>query len=777
MDSFPGAFCLRLLGSALLAPARRRGRPQGKVWLAALAFVGMASPGNALSGQPLETGIPPLRRFTVTRAASEIRVDAVLDEPAWLDAVAIDLPYEWFPGDNATPPVETECRITYDAINFYLGCSAYDPSPSQIRAHLVDRDDLGLIAQDDHIGILLDTFNDQRRAFQFRVNPLGVQMDGVLSKSDEDEDFSWDAIWNSAGRIGADGYVVEVAIPLKSVRFQRGVQEQTWGVIAFRSYPRRVRHRIRSCYTDRDNTCLLCQANKLDGLEGIAPGHNLEFDPTLTATRTDSRDDGPVGDMEAGDLEAEPGLSVHWGVTPNLSLNGTLNPDFSHVEADAAQLEVNTRFVLFFPEKRQFFLEGSDFFVTPLQVVFTRTVADPLGGLKLTGKEGRNAIGVFVTRDRINNLILPSNQTSVPTSMDQDVTGAVVRYRRDVGQASTLGVLYTDREAKAYHNSVIGLDGYWQISRSNTVSFQYLRTRTEYPAGFASARGQKTNPFVGNGFEVEFWHASRNWMGGVSYRDLDADFRADFGFVPRVDIREIDVLLARIFWGPPDGWFTQLAVGAWGNRKEDHDGTLTDQSVGLAGEYSGPLQSSLAFELMTNKELFEGVTYDLNRGGFSFSIRPSGQLRLSLSAALGEAIDFANSRKADNLRLSPGVQVSFGRHVRVGFSHSLERLSLRGEKIFTESLVQARLLYQLSTRSFARLILQYRNISRNTDLYLESVEPETEHLFTQFLFSYKLNPQTALFLGYSDNRLGLHDIALTQTDRTFFFKVGYAWRL
>ncbi|NIN71123.1 MAG: hypothetical protein GTO46_04135 [Gemmatimonadetes bacterium] len=703
-------------------------------------------------------------------------MDAVLDEPAWLDARVIDLPYESFPGDNLEPPVETECRITYDATNFYIGCRAFDPSPSEIRVHLADRDDRGLIVQDDHIGVLLDTFNDQRRAFQFRVNAVGVQMDGIFS-TEEDEDFSWDAIWNSAGRVSEDGYVVEVAIPLNSLRFQRGAEEQTWGLIVFRSYPRRVRHEIRSCYTDRDNTCLLCQANKLDGLEGIAPGHNLELAPTLTATRTDTRDDQPVGAMQAGAIEAEPGLSIHWGVTPNIGLDGTLNPDFSHVEADAAQLELNKRFALFFPEKRQFFLEGSDFFVTPLQVVFTRTVADPLAGLKLTGKAGANAVGAFVTSDRINNLILPSNQTSVPTSIDQPVSGAVLRYRRDVGRASTFGLLYTDREAKNYHNRVVGLDGYWQISPSNTLSFQYVRTHTEYPVGFAGEWGQRGDSFAGYGFEAEFFHASRNWMAGLTYRDLGPDFRADFGFVPRVDIRFIDLGVGRLIWGRPGSWLSQLFFVMWFSRTENHDGNLTDQSIGFAGEYSGPLQSNLEFQITTKKELFDGNIYALKTGHFSFSIRPSGQLNLWLSATIGDAIDYANSREADNLQLSPGIGLSVGRHLRASISHSLARLSLRGERIFVENLLQLRVRYHLNIRAFVRLTIQYRNISRNTDLYLEAVEPETERLFTQLLFSYKLNPRAVFFIGYSDNHLGLGDVSLRQMDRTFFFKIGYAWRI
>ena len=146
----------------------------------------------------------------------------MLDEEAWKTAAVVPLPYEWAPGDNVPPPVETECLVTYDAKNLYVAFRAHDPKPSDIRAHLMDRDDTDTLIQDDHVGVMIDTFNDERRAFQFRVNPLGVQADAVFSEQDGVEDFSWDMIWNAVGRITADGYVIEMAFPLKQLRFQPG---------------------------------------------------------------------------------------------------------------------------------------------------------------------------------------------------------------------------------------------------------------------------------------------------------------------------------------------------------------------------------------------------------------------------------------------------------------------------------------------------------------------------------------------------------------------------
>jgi len=399
--------------------------------------------------------------YNVFPASTKIKVDGVLDDEAWSKAEVIKLPYEWLPGDNIPAPVDTDCMLTYDEFHIYISFRCYDPEPKKIRAHLMDRDATDSLIQDDHINIMIDAFNDERRSFQFRVNPLGVQADANFSELEGYEDFSWDAIWASAGKIYDWGYAIEIGIPFNQLRFPQTKEEQTWGFSAERSWPRSVRHRMMSHVRNRNVSCILCQFNKISGLEKISPGRNLEFDPTLTANRTDimPSQNFPDGNLQSGKAKAEPGITAKWGITPNLILNATANPDFSQVEADVAQLDVNTRFALYYPEKRPFFLEGGDFFLTPVQAVFTRTVADPLWSTKLTGKIGRSAVGFFATQDRINNLVFPSNQDSLLTSLDEKVFGGVLRYRYDVGKGSTLGLLYTGRAGEEYTNHVAGADG------------------------------------------------------------------------------------------------------------------------------------------------------------------------------------------------------------------------------------------------------------------------------------------------------------------------------
>ncbi len=713
----------------------------------------------------------PIQTQKVTPTDSDIDVDGVLDEPAWAEAAPITLPFEWLPGDNTPAPVDTECFVTHDAANLYLACRALDPDPGSIRAHVADRD---TPFADDHMVFLLDTFNDQRRAFQFRVNPYGVQMDAILSQGFED--FSWDTIWDSAGRITEQGYVVEVAIPFKSLAFQPTASEQTWGIIVDRSYPRSVRHRIRNTWTDRNDTCVLCQADRLVGFQGVRPGRDLELTPTLTTSRTDRREDLSAEELERGDIDAEPGLFVEWGVTPNLGLSGTVNPDFSQVEADVAQLEVNERFALFFPEKRPFFLEGADLFDVPGNLVFTRTVVDPIAGGKVVGKLGGNAIGVFLTQDNVNNLVLPGSEFSRRTLLDDDVTGAVARYRRDIGASSTLGLLYTGREADGYHNRLIAADGLLRLSRSNLVSFIVAHSRTEYPDSIAAAFSQPEGEFSAEGYFAEFQHSSRNVFAEVSWREIERRFRADAGFLPQVGRRGPEGALAYTFWGDAGKWFNQIRIRASGARLENEDGELNEQILETNVFYSGPLQSQAALETSWIKQRFAGETFDLRRYFAFASLRPSGGVEAELIVQLGDDIDFENVRKADIFRIGPQLELKLGPRVEWSLGHTLERLSLAGERIFLANLFQTRLVYHFSQRAFVRGIVQFRDVDRNLDLYLNPAEESTQTLFTQFLFSYEVNPRTVLFAGYSDNRLALTEVDMTTTDRSFFLKLGYAWR-
>jgi hypothetical protein len=748
-----------------------------------LAALWAASVPSALAALPAQrptqpstpaAAAPALRHFDVHRAEGPIEIDGSLDDAGWKGAAVIDLPYEWYPGDNTTPPVQTEAWVTFDGDNLYVAFKCLDPDPQAIRANLMDRDLIATFIQDDHVGFNLDTFNDERRAYQFRVNPRGVQTDAVFSEIDSVDDFSWDAIWASAGAIDASGYTVEMAIPFRQIRFPRSTAPQTWGIELFRSWPRSVRHRISSRFTDRAKDCILCQENKISGFTGIVPGRDLEVTPTLTATRTDSLDAFPDGNFVHGKEKAQPGVTARWGVTPNVNLSATWKPDFSQVEADAAQLSVNTRFANFFPEKRPFFLEGADLYTTPLQAVFTRTVAEPDFGLKVNAKEGKDAYGLFLAQDNVNNLLLPGNQGSLTRQLQEEVRSGVFRYRRDLGERSTLGVLYTDREADDYHNRVAGLDGFLRFTPSDTVRVQYLRSDTQYPRAFALALGQDTDSFSGNGLSAQYDHFDKVWKGYVRYQDLGEEFRADSGFIPRVDIRSGEGQYERLFYGTKDTWYAQASVGLFANRIEDHTGRLTDQVFKLFGTLNGPLQSSFTGNVLRNKTFFGGRTFDLTQSTLIGQFSPTGRVLLALGVAGGDDVDVENVRRGNVLQVNPAVQLRLGSGLNFQLDYLYQKLDVPGGQLFHVGLAQTKIVYQFNVRTFVRAIVQYQDLRRNTSLYLRPHEPQEKDLFGQFLFSYKLNPQTVLFVGYTDTRFGVQEIALKQTDRTFFLKLGYA---
>ena len=716
----------------------------------------------------------PALDVPIQRASSPIAVDGLLSEAAWAEATPIPVAWEWFPGDNAEPPVATECLVTFDDDRLYVAFRAADPRPGAIRAHLADRDSA---FDDDVVGFVVDPFADRRRGFRFQVNPLGVQMDALVDDVDDATDWSWDAIWDSAGRIGADGYTVEIAVPWKQLRFPRAGNGdgtgQTWGFLALRDYPRSLDHQLRSSRQDRDRDCFVCQFHTVSGLEGLTPGLNAQVTPTVTGSRADVRSAAGGGLVE-GDEETEAGLTARWGITPNVVLSGAVNPDFSQVEADAAVLDVNERFALFFPEKRPFFLEGSDLFSTPLPAVFTRTVADPDWGLKLTGKEGRHAFGVLLARDDITNLIFPANQGSDSSSLAVPHTASIVRYRSDVGRRSNLGLLYTGRDGDGYRNQLAAFDGAMRLSDSDTVRFQLAGSRTAYPDAVASEFGQPEGSFDDLAGQLLYTHNDRDWSWFGFYRDLGEDFRADSGFLPRVDTRLVNAGFDHRLWGEEGDWYSQIEYSVSVDATRDHSGEIEEWGADVGVVYQGPLQSRVSLFYAPNGEYFDGVDYRNDRYSIGLSARPAGGLAVGTGIAWGHQIDFRNSRQAHFFRLTPQVAFNLGRHVEGSFSHLWQDNGVDVGDLFEANVSELRLLYHFNRRTYLRALVQREHVDFTPESWLAEVADEEESLFLQLLFSYKLNPQTVVLAGYSEERFGEGATSPELTGRTFFLKLGYA---
>lgn len=714
----------------------------------------------------------PVYRVERLAEGGQIRVDGNLEEPVWTAPPTFELLYETRPAENQRAAVRTEVWLTYDANNLYAGFRAHDPEPEKIRARLSDRD---AAFQDDFVGIVLDTFNDQRRAFEFFINPLGVQMDLTQNEMTGNEDSSWDAIWDSAGRITATGYEVEIRIPFSSLRFP-AAPEMTWGIDSVRIYPRDQRYRIGLNPQSRSNNCYLCQTSQLTGIGGVAPARSIEINPTVTSSMSGSRNEFPNGSIEDDDPDTEAGLTARWGITPNLTFSGAVNPDFSQVEADAAQLDINTQFALFFPEKRPFFLEGADLFDTRINAMYSRNIAEPEWGVKLTGKMGKDALGLIIAQDGRTNFLIPSSQSSFLTSHDEENISTILRYRRDLFGATTGGVFYTGREGDDFHNRLIGGDILFRWKQTEAARIELLGSSSRYPDAIAQSTGQPTEEISGHALRAVYQHTSRNWMTYVLYRDVGKDFRADLGFIPRTDFKEYGAALERAWYPEASGW-SQVRVGVEGNDVEDQRGQHLDRRVDFYSWAQGPRQSFVRLDVVSADQFFNGQLFDTDRYELYGEVQAHPSVFVYLQTAVGDQVDFANTRQGEVLRLGPGARINLGRHLRVNLDHTHESLDVDGGELFTADLTQLQATYQLNVRTFVRWIGQHLDVERNPALYTREVAAENQDLFNQLLFSYKINPLTVLFLGYSDTYAGTPEVDLTQESRTLFFKIGYAWML
>lgn len=711
---------------------------------------------------------------TLPHTSNDIIIDGVMDDAAWQQATQIRINKETNPGENIPARVETVAYVIEDGENLYIAFDARDPDPSKIRAYLQDRDSAW---NDDFVGVVLDTFNDERRAFEFFSNPLGIQMDLTNDDVNKHEDESWDAIWDSAGSINADGFIVEMEIPLSQLRFPNISGKQTWGIDLLRFYPRDKRYRFSNNEMDRSVNCYLCNFSKIEGLENAEPVRNLEIVPTLTSTRTDATEEPGVIPLDSDGTDTEAGVSIQWGITPDMTANLAINPDFSQVETDVAQLDVNNQFALYFPEKRPFFLEGADYFTTPINTVFTRTVADPDLGAKLTGKSGENTYGVFLAEDVVTNLIFPGAYGSDSSSLEQNNTAFVGRYSRGFGDASSIGAVVTTRTGDGYHNYLGGFDLRWKINDNHSVQAQILRTDTEYPDEVADEFEQPLGSFSGSGEYFVYEYDSRNWYGYVQHYGLSSGFRADSGFEPQVDANQQEVGGQYSWFGEDDDWWTRVNLRANWDITHDDDGEMLEREFEAYLGFGGSWQSWFQFGALTRDVLWEDVLYKENKVSFFAEFKPIGGLELGLFTRYGDQIDYSNSRLGKQLRLEPFVEWNVSRHLLFRLEATmLDMNTPQGEQIFDASVYNIGLTWQFNRRSFLRFTAQYRDVERNENEYIDEVDSQTRNMGRQLLYSYKINPQTVFFLGYSDNHFEDDELnTLEEADRTWFMKIGYAW--
>ena len=701
----------------------------------------------------------------IPRVDSAVVIDGVLDDEAWEKALVMGVNTEVRPGENVPAPVETDMLLAYSETHFYVGFRAYDPDPSLIRAHFTDRDRMW---DDEFVVIGIDTYNDQRGGFEFACNPLGIQ--GETASGVHGDGNSWDAIWDSAGRITDWGYAVEMAIPFSSLRFQRSEGDQIWGVDAVRSYPRDVRYHISLYPRDRDNNCYYCQMEKLIGFAGATPGRNIEIAPTVSAIASQVREGYTEGPYEDFADEYDIGVTGRWGVTPNVTALATVNPDFSQVEADAVQLDVNRRYALSYPEKRPFFLEGAGAF----GFFYTRSIADPSWGVKLTGKEGSNGVGAIVARDDVTNLIFPGSEGSSSTSLDMETTATLVRYRRDVGRQSSIDLVYNAREGDEYHNRKWGASGEFWFFDAARVQGIYLTSSTSYPDSVAADFGQPPGEFSDDTFVIEAGHFTSGLDVYAEYGKFGRDFRSDLMYFPEVGFSKAEAGFGHTWNAGSESWWTMLNFGSAINYQEKDDETLRSRSYRFWANYQGQRESFANLSGRFGTDAYEGREFDTWEIDFETGLWPNGSLFAVVDFDYGEAIDYDNVRTGRRFEVTPHIESRVGRHLSLELNHTFERFDVDDGRLYTANITYAKAVHQFSPRAFLRAIVQYVDYDMNAELYVEDVDPKYEGLSSQVLFSYKLNPQTVFFLGYSDSFYGDQDIDLIRTDRTVFAKIGYA---
>ncbi len=504
------------------------------------------------AAQPLcaqEVFSPAFRpELAVGRAGGSISVDGEIGAAEWAGAALAVGFSEIEPNEQARPPVDTEVLVAYDDERLYVAFRCQD-DPRAVRATLTERDG---IWSDDHVALLLDTYGSQSWAYELAANPYGVQGDGLWTAT-AGEDYGYDLVFDAAGRLTADGWQVEMAVPFASLRFPQG-ERQSWRANFRRVCPRQTQAEYAWSAQSRDNPCGPCQWGTLTGIERVRPGRGLSVLPTLTARQGAAR--RPDGGLDEGAVLGEPSLGARWNVSSHVAVETAFNPDFSQVESDAAQIDVNTTFALFYPEKRPFFLEGSDLFGTYFTAVHTRMINDPEFAVKLTGRPDRTSVAFLAAQDENTPYVLPFGEESAFVAAGRSWSG-LLRARRSLGDESHLGLIATDRRLEGGGaGTLAGVDGLVRLHRNWRFQWQALASRTVEPDrpeltahlnGAVFDGGARTAAFDGEEFDGRALYAglrrrARHWNLNVDYLERSPTFRADLGFEPANDVREASVV-------------------------------------------------------------------------------------------------------------------------------------------------------------------------------------------------------------------------------------------
>ena len=749
---------------------------------AVTAFAQAPPAGNAgvLTGrvtvQPWRTLTPPT-------------VDGLLDDAVWTDAARITEFVQRQPLDGAPATEDTDVYVAYDDANLYLAFHAKYDNPEVMRANRVDRDRAGF--SDDTISVYFDTFLDQQRAYVFSVNGYGVQGDSIVSGSRRGGfgggggggggvprgDLSWDALFTTAGQPVADGFTAEMAIPFKSLRYpsRPGLAPHTWGFQVVRQI-RNKGETIVWSPVSRDVAGFLPQMGVLDGMSGLSTSRNLEMQPTFTAFRYGSFDES-AGRVVDGEPRPEAGANFKYGVTPNLIADFTLNPDFSQIESDRPQVEVNQRFALYYPELRPFFLEGAEIFQiqAPVNVVHTRTIVAPQYGAKLTGKAGKTTMGVLAANDQGASLGVDD---AANPAFGQSAQTLVGRVRYDLYSESFVGAVFTDREFLDGYSRLAGIDSNFRVGSTHQMGFRALGTERR-----DAQEGIQTDGYL---LDFGVRKRGRNLSYSLSSFALSPDFQTDVGFVRRTDQRETRGRLEYEWW--PQTWLISWGPEVRYGRNYSFSRVLADENfrAGLTADFAKNIRYS--FDLDQDMERYYGVDFDKRRYRMFGNINTSRILSINAGFDWGEEIYFdpvnpfvgreSGFRTFINFR--PTSRFATSVNITTSRFTDPQRLFVAGlndgerdenGEIFNVKIFRALNTYQCTDRLTLRNITEFNTYDRTVGLNL--------------LASYRVNSGTALYVGYDDHyqqyeqfhdQVNITDRGYLQTNRAIFTKIQYLFR-
>lgn len=725
--------------------------------------------------------------INIREVESAIKVDGNLDDEGWARAARADNFVERYPGRNIKPEVATETYIAYDTDNLYVAFRCLD-DPSRIRATKCQRDQFD---GDDNVCLLLDTYGNASWAYEFFVNPYGIQMDRLWSNI-RGEDESFDLIWESAAQITDSGYQVEMAIPFASLRFPNK-DTQTWKIDFWRNHPREFFHQYSWAAYNPDDQCWACQWGTANGIHGVKPGKGFEILPNVIASESGNIDDPGNLDSPFSNGRAETSISVggKFSVSSNMAMEATYNPDFSQIEADAAQIDVNSTIALFYPERRPFFQEGSDIFQTPFNSFYSRTINDPQFAAKFTGRSGRYNIGYIAAYDENTPYIIPLEERSILVNTGKSTVN-IMRASRSIGQNNFLGFIVTDRRFDGGgYGTILSGDGALRLSEKYGIGGQYIMSLVREPIDSASIAGLSGIRFdhdkydaalngeyyTGNAIVTYFRRQARNWSFYLGYDHTSPAYRTETGYDPWNDYKNLnyhtnyDIYPSKGILGRISPQFSIENRWDFDNvRKWIHIGGQLQTNFRIAQTYA-----DIAFYAGT--ERWQDVNFtDLWTLQFQTGCRPSNRLAYDFQINYGPQVARWLLQKGNEVVVYTSLDLKPIDMLIIGptFIHSKSDQTDSGEELYRQTIGRTRVRLQFNRELSLRLVAQY--IDQWDPFGGNSRSWEIDPLFT-----YRLNSFSVFYAGSTHNVAMLLDETgardgWRQTSRQFFVKLQYLFR-